>query len=94
MNCMRKMSVCFYLDVAVYFLVGVLLILVLRRPPKDENENAYKAVYMQAFFLGIIFAGLRYGMQYMLGKNAAKKITAMFESDAAPPQKIADIIST
>lgn len=86
-------TACFYVDVFVYFVVGVLLILYSQRPTEDENESKHK-LYVQAVVVGLLLAACRYGVHFFMGQTTLKKVQDMFNIESCPAvQKIADIIS-
>lgn len=85
------MSVCFYADLLVYFLAGFLLVLLWKGPrsprPRTEPESPTKVstkVYIQAFVVGLVIAGSRYGLQSLLSRRALQKVQGMLETATVP----------
>jgi len=82
------MSVCFYADIVVYFLAGFLLVLVWKQPqpqkPDDKPPSwtARVKVYVMALLMGLLLAGLRFGLQRYFNRSTVCKIAATLEPEA------------
>jgi amino acid transporter len=90
------MSVCFYADLVVYFVVGVLLVLLWKKPAaaKPEKPEPFMVrikTYAMALLVGVLLAGARFGMQKYMGQCTVSKVSALLEPVIAAP-KLADVV--